>query len=103
MLRYIGSILLLCAVLALAADAASGAPSAPSVTCYEDQPCWHWPTMGNGMRGIVTLDGDPIVVGACRFARAMAGHTRAQRRIMGWGMRGDRWAMRHGCEGSAHA
>lgn len=103
MLRCIGTLTLVLALLALAVDSARASTSAPmdgpqsAATCFEDEPCWHWPTMGNGMRGIVSMRGTPIVVSACRFSRMMARRGWRERRIMGYGMRGDAWALVHGC------
>ena len=53
--------------LAGASDKASAASS--EATCYEDMPCFQWPTMGNFRRGIVTVGGRRLVVGPCRFQR----------------------------------
>lgn len=91
------------ALMGMAACAAWGASSTPSdaphagTTCVEDASCWTWSRMGNRMRGIVSLRGTRVVVGTCRFQRMMMRRTHAQRVIMGYGMKGDAWAMRHGC------
>jgi hypothetical protein len=80
MLRYIGPIILALAILALLADAALAGSlpradlaikgqGASAIACAEDEPCWNWATMGNHRRGVVTLEGDPLVVGPCRFQR----------------------------------
>lgn len=61
--------------------------------CMEDQPCWTWSKMGNHKRGVTTAGGKLLVVGPCRFATlyvkgALADTPR---------MRGDWWAIHHGC------
>ena len=67
-------------------------------TCVEDEPCWHWPTMGNRKRGIVSMRGTHVIVSPCRFSLMMERRSWRERRIMGWGMRGDAFALKHGCE-----
>jgi hypothetical protein len=98
MLRYIGPLTLIVAALAIFAGEATA--STPPAKCYEDSPCWHWPTMGNLERGVVlrTPRGEPkrrAILGPCGFA--YYDH-------MGWidwkrtpRLRGDRFARRHGC------
>lgn len=61
--------------------------------------------MGNGMRGVVTLHGNPRVVDACQFRRMWeAGRIRYHVRVAGKRYRtldwlpGDGWARRHGCQ-----
>lgn len=62
--------------------------------------------MGNHKRGIVTLYGNPRVVGPCAFRRLWeAGHIRYTLRVgkvtyrdLLVRMRGDQWALAHGCE-----
>jgi hypothetical protein len=91
-LSWLGAAIL-CLSLAGLVTAPNADASAPR--CQEDAPCWHWPTMGNHKRGIVTMNGTPLVVGPCRFARMMrAGNIDYQPTDY---LRGDRWAMRHGC------
>lgn len=46
--------------------------SHPEPPCFEDEPCWRWPTMGNRMRGVVTMHGTPLIVTARRFCRLYA-------------------------------
>lgn len=43
--------------------------SHPEPPCFEDEPCWRWPTMGNHRRGVVTMNGTPLVVTVRRFCR----------------------------------
>lgn len=91
--------LLVSLVTAIAANAA-----AP--TCTEDMSCWMWSTMGNHKRGVVTLYGNERVVGPCEFRRLWeAGHLRYTVTVDGHRytgmldrMRGDQWALKHGCE-----
>lgn len=45
----------------------------------EDDPCWTWTKDGNGLRGVVTLHGNSLVVGPCRFARLYRTHRIAYR------------------------
>ena len=100
--------LLVCVSLAwLAADvskadigAASVAPSVSATAtlaspCMEDEPCWTWSRMGNRTRGVVTRYGNPLVVGPCRFARMHRAHRLDPHNER---MRGDAWAIVHGCE-----
>lgn len=56
-----GAALLACLFMAGTASAAQ--------PCLEDQPCWSWSQMGNHKRGIVTVWGNPAVVGPCGFYR----------------------------------
>jgi hypothetical protein len=63
--------------------------------CMEDNPCWNWAKMGNHRRGVVLLDGTPMVVLPCGFNRLWAiGAIR--HRLDGYKMndrlRGDRFA-----------
>jgi len=86
-MRSIFTVTLLVASLVLAACGTAGA-----AVCHEDQPCWSWSTMGNHKRG-VTVNGVRRVVGPCQFAKLVARKTVTYRP-----MRGDRWAINHGCE-----
>ena len=89
------------------ANAAQKAPSAcyngacvrdctTHTVVFEDDPCWNWATMGNRKRGVVTVWGTPINVGPCRFAKLRRAHRLTYAPIDH--MRGDVWAMRHGCD-----
>jgi hypothetical protein len=70
-------------------------PVAAVTRCAEDDACWTWSRMGNRRRGIVTRWGTPLVVGPCRFARLRrAGRVDYPRFAR---MKGDAWAMQHGC------
>lgn len=107
MIRYLGTAIAVLALLALLADSALGA--SPARTCFEDEPCWNWATMGNHKRGVVTTDGTPLVVGPCRFARMWErGRLRYSVRFNGRTyvllerLKGDGWARRHGCRAHAH-
>lgn len=60
-------------MLAFPHDSHANGTSAPTPpTCTEGQPCWNWAVMGNHKRAVVTLDGDPRVVGPCQFNRLWA-------------------------------
>jgi hypothetical protein len=95
------------AILAITAlGAAVESASAATPACQEDQPCWVWSKMGNRKRGIVTAWGDSRVVGPCGFRRE---YDRSRKVGMGRyflrtnrieGLRGDYWALRHGCIGN---
>ena len=86
---------LLAIVAAIGLGVLASAASATS-SCAEDDQCWTWPTMGNHRRGVVTMHGNLPVVGPCRFARM------ARRHAIDWSstprLRGDRWAIAHGCD-----
>lgn len=91
------------ATLALIFTAATGTAVA-SVPCMEDAPCWTWSRMGNHQRGVVTTHGTPLVVGPCRFARLYRAHVirysvtlDGVRYPLMDRLRGDAWALRHGC------
>ena len=115
----IGATLLILASLAWLSAYAARADVAPahvgaqraatatlSPTCAEDAPCWVWSRMGNHRRGIVTLSGNVRVVGPCAFQRLWrGGHIRYSVRVGGKvyrnmleRMRGDAWAIAHGCD-----
>lgn len=88
--------------IVLTAIALLMAPSIAAATdppCREDQACWDWAQMGNGQRGVVTVDGEAMVVGTCRFQTLWY----AKRiRYGGRGprierLKGDAWARRYGC------
>ena len=51
-----------------------GACTSKRVIKYEDDRCWSWPTDGNRRRGVVTVDGTPMVVSMCRFAALYRAH-----------------------------
>jgi hypothetical protein len=73
--------------------------SHPEPPCLEDEPCWRWPLMGNGMRGLVSLHGTPLTVGPCRYRRMYARAKRLHMAyLLGPALPGDSWARRHGCE-----
>lgn len=83
-------------------DHQAPARSVPEVTrvqrlCQEDDPCWTWSKMGNRRRSVVDLaTGERVVVGPCTFRHMwMNGNAR-----LGAGdrMRGDWWAIHHGCD-----
>lgn len=38
-----------------------------AIRCAEDDPCWNWRTIGNRLRGVVTVDGRRRVVGGQQF------------------------------------
>lgn len=82
---------LVCAVLA-AGSFAKAAMAADR--CVEDMPCWTWSTMGNHKRGVVSDAGRRVVVGPCRFTRMARRGTLDSSTPH---LRGDRWALRHGC------
>lgn len=67
-----------------------------ALPCAEDAPCWHWSTMGNHRRGIVTVHARRVIVGPCRFARYW--RTGRIDRTRTPTLRGDGWARRHGCD-----
>lgn len=81
--------------MADAREARESGTQARESACMEDAPCWTWPTMGNRRRGIVSMSGARVIVGACRFARM------ARRGRIDWSrtdrLRGDRYARRQGC------
>jgi hypothetical protein len=88
------------AALAGSATSANAAPTAHAATCFEDQPCWNWVTMGNGQRGVTTVTGRNLVVGTCRFRKLWRA-----KKIRYHGapyvierIKGDGFARRHGCE-----
>jgi len=56
-------------VLAPRADAAVTSCGSWHEVRFEDDPCWNWVSMGNHSRGVVTINGTPLVVGPCRFQR----------------------------------
>lgn len=97
--RIIATVLIMAAALALmfaAADRLGDSFRATAaIRCTEDMPCWSWSTMGNHRRGIVSKFGNRRVVAPCQFARL------AREGMIDWKssgrMRGDGWAMRHGC------
>lgn len=60
-------------VVHLPADGGVVVQANPSPTCEEDMPCWSWPTMGDGMRGVVTMHGTPKVV-SCAGMRSLIRH-----------------------------
>ena len=88
---------LLLTALALFITPTTSAAAEPA--CAEDQPCWNWTQMGNRQRDVVTVDGESMVVGTCRFQKLWY----AKRiRYGGPGARieplkGDAWARRYGC------
>lgn len=87
--------MLACLTLACAASAYAAPTRA---TCAEDDPCWSWSTMGNRTRGITSLNGTPLVVGPCRYARMWRrAHALHMARLLGPALRGDAWARRYGC------
>lgn len=81
-------------ILACAGMTAGVAHAAP--TCMEDMPCWTWSTMGNHDRGVTLRNGTRVVVGPCAYARARHAHTIDMKRTPK--LRGDAWAMAHGCD-----
>lgn len=103
------AIILSVLAITLAATAVAevfASPASAAVTCQEDEPCWSWSTMGNHHRGIVTLHGNRRVVGPCAFQRLYRTHHIAYSvrvggkvyRNMLERMRGDAWALAHGCD-----
>ena len=86
-------------ICALAAITMLVCPSTASAACAEDQACWDWTQMGNRQRHVVTVSGESMVVGTCRFQKLWY----AERiRYSGPGRRierlkGDAWARRYGC------
>ena len=89
-------------VLALTAITLLLTPSAlaaPDAACTETDACWNWTQMGNRQRSVVTVDGEAMVVGTCRFQSLWY----AKRiRYSGPGahierLKGDAWARRYGC------
>lgn len=102
----LASLLVIVCTLALGAQLAhaSTPASTPSVpaqarTCpapTEDSPGWDWTRCGNHRRGVVTVNGTPLVVGPCRFRRLMQDLQLDYRPTDV--LKGDRWAYLHGCE-----
>lgn len=93
---------LFCAAFAGTAELSAPAQAA-SLDCPiqgpEDEPGWNWAKCGNHQRGVVTLDGNVYVVGACEFNRMWAhGAIRYTQTVNGKRfetldpMRGDRFA-----------
>lgn len=85
-------------VMAAMPAASSGSVSAGYRTasaCQEDAPCWTWSRMGNRQRGVVLRDGSRVVVGPCRYAWLVQGGRLDRTRTVL--LRGDSWAIRHGC------
>lgn len=109
-LEMAGGAALACAVIgagvALGGNYAESEPErvatvapAPTLTidlpdpCEEDDPCWTWPTMGHHNRGVY-VRGQLRVVNACTYRKLrVAGllDARTER------LRGDAWAVKHGC------
>jgi hypothetical protein len=66
--------------------------------CAEDDPCWTWSRMGNRRRGVLDLStGQRVVVGPCTF-RHMWLNGNADVSSASERMRGDWWAIHHGCD-----
>jgi len=82
---------------ALLITPSAGAAADPA--CTEGEACRGWAQMGNGQRQVVTVKGEAMVVGTCRFQKLWyAEHIRYD----GPGARierlkGDAWARRYGC------
>jgi len=82
-----------------------------AAVCAEDEPCWTWSTMGSLTRGVVVTSGTPRGIGVkmprailgkggrrvtpCQFA-FLAHEGRLSRKTKR--LKGDRWAMAHGCD-----
>lgn len=46
-----------------------GCPVPVPAACAEDDPCWRWSDMGNGERGVVTVQGAHVTVTGSTFCR----------------------------------
>ena len=93
MTRYL--VLLTAVALLLTPSTSTAAPQ----TCAEDQACWDWTQMGDGQRGVVTVEGTAMVVGTCQFQKLWYDK---RIRYSGRGpriarLKGDAWARRYGC------
>jgi hypothetical protein len=65
--------------------------------CAEDDPCFTWSKMGDRRRGVLDLaSGRRVVVGPCTF-RHMWMNGNADLSKSSERMRGDWWAIHHGC------
>jgi hypothetical protein len=66
--------------------------------CAEDDPCWTWSRMGNHRRAVLDLaSGRRVVVSPCTFRHMwMNGNAALSKRSEQ--MRGDWWAIHHGCD-----
>ena len=80
------------ASLAMLASSAPAVAHAPRAACMEDAACWSWSTMGNRSRAVTTLRGQRIIVGPCYFRRLAEADL-----IRYKPLRGDYWAITHGC------
>lgn len=61
--------------------------------CAEDSPCWTWSRMGIRQRGVI-VNGAARVVSPCTYRKLrVAGLIDARTEHL----RGDAWAMKHGC------
>lgn len=86
------------AIIVLLVMYAAIAGRATGATCYEDEPCFRWSTMGNHQRGWVAVKGDRHrhVVNTCQFAALNFNHMIDWKRTPH--LHGDRWAIKHGCD-----
>lgn len=87
-----------CAAAAGTPDVAAGQPTRAPRCGAEDAPTWTWSRCGNHRRGVIDLrTGLRVVVGPCAFRRLWlhgdADLSRASER-----MRGDWYAIQHGCD-----
>lgn len=88
--------LYVCGWLALCATISASAQG--TARCQEDAPCWVWSRMGDHKRGVVDLRTNAlVVVGPCAFRRLWM-HGNARLWSQADRMRGDWWAIHHGCE-----
>jgi hypothetical protein len=86
------------AVVGPSAEARPAEAARHRTSCVEDAPCWSWSQMGNRRRGIVTAWGTPKVVGPCGYRREVLRTPPSMRKLLGRKLKGDRWALRHGCD-----
>lgn len=64
-----------------------------SAPCAEDDQCWRWSSMGNHMRGVL-IRGERRPVSACTYRKlVLAGIVKRSDEPL----RGDAWAIAHGC------
>ena len=91
----IAGIVVLAAILAALLLPTGAQANGPK--CYEDEPCWSWPTMGNLQRGVFVKDRKRrVIVNACQYAVLVELSLIDRKRTVR--LRGDRFAINHGCD-----